>query len=411
MLFAMLKRHRFNREVRCRHRFYAWFNRLVVANIIRARYRFIGERIRKHHHPQLILCNHQSELDPFLLYYVYKAPLYMVANEQIVTNPYYGFLLKHFMNPIPIKKGTIDIKVIRRMRDVIAEGGSVAVFPEANSTYDGLTCSHLHNPGKLAKMLDVELVIYNLRGAYFSNPRWSAFRKHGATRGEIRRVISKSDVESMPLEHLEGLIAENLAVDSYEYQPKPFRGEFIAKGLERLIFFCPKCHHHHVLESRGDRLYCTNCDYEGFYDENGYLSVAGTKYRLHEISRPMIDEYEKYVIENINEKFSESVSVKVCWGDRKRAFYPACSFSLTRDGITIIGKKIDFSIPFDNLRGYGCQQKSKLVFYSYTLPTIIVKFRPSSSIYQYCITMKVFENVKRKGFNNYVYLGHSELSF
>lgn len=173
----MKKCHR-NREVHLRHYFYSWFNRLVVSNIIRKKYQFKGEVIpRKKKTPQLILCNHESELDPFLLYYVYKAPLYIVANEQIVTNPGYGFLLKRFMNPLPIKKGTIDINVIRRMKDVIKEGGSVALFPEGNSSYDSQLSFNLHNPGKLAKLLGVELVVYNLKGAYFNNPRWSEYRK------------------------------------------------------------------------------------------------------------------------------------------------------------------------------------------------------------------------------------------
>ena len=408
----MSKKHYFKREVRIRHHFYAWFNRLVVSNIIRCRYRFKGEKIKKKRgKPQLVFCNHQSELDPFLLYYVYNAPLYIVANEQVVTNPYYGFLLKHFTNPIPIKKGTIDINVIRRMKDAVSEGGSVAVFPEGNSTFDGQPCFHLHNPGKLAKMLGVEVVIYNLQGAYFSNPRWSTFRKHGPTRGLIRKVISQEEVSRLNGEELEKIISESIAVNPYQNNEDTYEGEFIAKGLERLFFFCPKCHNHHSLESRGDRLFCKNCDFEGFYDEKGYLTIEQTPYQLHEIARPMIDEYEKYVLNNLNDTFSEDVDIKVCWGNKWRRPYPACTFSLNRDGITIIGKKIDFSISFDDLRGYGCQQKRKLVLYSYSLPTIIIKMKPMTSIYQYYITLKIFENIKRKGFSNYVYLTHRELGF
>jgi 1-acyl-sn-glycerol-3-phosphate acyltransferase len=407
----MAKKLCFNREVRIRHHFYAWFNRLVVANIIRSKYRFHGEKIKKGGKPQLVFCNHQSELDPFLLYYVYKAPLYIVANEQIVTNPRYGFLLKHFMNPIPIKKGTIDINVIRRMKDIISEGGSVAVFPEANSSFDSQPCFHLHNPAKLAKLLDVELVIYNLRGAYFSNPRWTIFRKKGPTIGQIRRIITKEEVRRLSLDELEAMIEESISIDEYANNPHLYRGKNLAKGLERLVFFCPKCHLHHTLESRDNRLFCINCGFEATYDERGYLTIDNIPFKLHQIARPMIDEYEKYVVQNINEKFTEDVNIKVCWGNRKRGYYPACTFSLTRDGITIIGKKIDFSIPFENLRGYGCQQKNKLVLYSYTLPTIIIVFKPTSSIYQYYITLKIFENIKRKGYHDYVYLTHQQLGF
>ncbi len=408
----MPRKHHFNREVRIRHHFYAWFNRIVVSNIIRAKYRYKGEKIiKKRRTPQLVFCNHQSELDPFLLYYVYKAPIYIVANEQIVTNPYYGFLLKHFMNTIPIKKGTIDINVIRRMKDAIAEGGSVGIFPEGNSTFDAHPCFHLHNPGKLAKMLGIEVVIYNLNGAYFSNPRWSVFRKIGPTKGTIKKIISKEEVAKMSVADLEKEISEGLQVDAYENKENTYSGEFLAKGLERLFFFCPRCHNHHVLESRGETLFCKNCDFEGTYDERGYFHVGEKSYKLYEIAQPMIDEYEKYIIEHVNETFSEDVSIKVCWGNKRRRPYPACTFSLNRDGITIIGKNIDFSIPFEDLRGYGCQQKRKLVLYSYSLPTIIIKMKPMTSIYQYYITLKIFENIKRKGFNNYVYLSHRELGF
>ncbi|MFA5421991.1 MAG: lysophospholipid acyltransferase family protein [Bacilli bacterium] len=408
----MPRKNRFNREVRPRHYFYAWLNRLVVANIIRSKYRYKGEEIVKElHTPHLVLCNHQSELDPFLLYFVYKAPLYIIANEQIVTNPYYGRLLKHFMNTIPIKKGTIDINVIRRMKDVVMEGGSVAVFPEANSTYDGQTCFNLHNPGKLAKLLGVDVIIYNINGAYFSNPRWSAFRKRGPTRGKMRLVISKEEVASTPLEELETIIRKNLSVDPYENDGALFKGDAIAEGLERLFFFCPKCHHHHVLESRGDILFCKNCDFEGKYDERGYLTIDNKPYQLHEIARPMIDEYEKYVIANANEIFSEDVDIKVCWGNKRRRYYAACTFSLNRDGVNIVGKTTDFTIPFSDLRGYGCQQKRKLVLYSYSLPTIIIKMKPTISIYQYYITLKIFENIKKKGIDNYAPLSHRKLSF
>lgn len=408
----MQRKHRFFREVRLRHHFYAWINRLIVSNIIRHKYRFKGEKIRKKRFtPQLVLCNHQSELDPFLLYFVYKAPLYIVANEQILTNPTYGFLLKHFMNPIPIKKGTIDINVIRRMKDVINEGGSVAVFPEANSTFDGQPCFHLHNPGKLAKMLGIEVVIYNLHGAYFSNPRWSALRKFGPTKGVVRKVISAEEIKQTAVDELETIIRESLNVDPYENATAKYRGNFLAEGLERLFFFCPKCHRHHVLESRENYLFCKNCDYKGSYDESGHFFVDDTAYKLHEVARPMIDEYERYVLSNANEIFSEDVDIKVCWGNTRRRYYAACTFSLSRDGITIIGKKVDFTIPFSDIRGYGCQQKRKLVIYSYSLPTIIIKMKPRVSIYQYYITLKIFENIKRKGISNYVPLTYRELGF
>lgn len=215
----------------------------------------------------------------------------------------------------------------------------------------------------------------------------------------------------MGSEELEQLLRDSLTVNPYENNTNPFKGKELAKGLERLIFFCPKCHTHHVLETRDNRLFCNNCDFEGIYDEYGYLHVGDKAYKLHELVRPMIDEYEKYVLSHFDEIFSENVEIKISWGFKRRRFYPACVFSLGSAGITIIGKKINFKIPFDDLRGYGCQQKRKLVFYFYSLPTIIVRLKPSSSIYQYFITLEIFENIKKKGLDNYVYLTHRNLGF
>lgn len=408
----MEKKLRRHKEVRYRHYFFAWFNRLVVANIIRRKYRFKGEVIHKNKKtPQLVLCNHESELDPFLVYYIYKAPLYIVANEQIVTNPKYGFLLKMFMNPLPIKKGTLDINVIRRMKDVIKEGGSIALFPEGNSSYDSQLSFNLHNPGKLAKLLGIELVIYNLKGGYFNNPRWSQYRKKGLTRGKIRLKLSPQQIEVIPLDELEQLIKENLTVDPYENNLGPYKGKMLAVGLERLIFFCPKCHHHHVLATEDNKIFCNNCDFEGMYDEYGYVQIAEQKYKLHDLARPMIDEYEKYVLNHLDETFYEDVEVKISWGLKRRKIYYGCVFSLNSERITIIGKKFDFKIPFEDLRGYGCQQKRKLVFYCYSLPTIIIRLKSNASIYQYFITLRIFEELKKKGVNNYVYLTHRNLGF
>ena len=117
------------------------------------------------------------------------------------------------------------------------------------------------------------------------------------------------------------------------------------------------------------------------------------------------------MLAHINENFSEDVDIKVCWGNKRRHYYAACTFGLNRDGLTIVGKKVDFTIPYSDLRGYGCQQKRKIVLYSYSLPTIIIKMKPKVSIYQYYITIKIFESIKRKGISDYVPLTHRELGF
>ncbi len=407
----MAKKLKLNKEVRLRHHFFAWLNRTVVANIIRSKYNFKGEVIKKRRHtPQLVLVNHQSELDPFFVYYVYKAPIYVVANEQITTNPFYGPLLKAFMNAVPIRKGTMDLKVIRRLKQIVSENGSILLFPEGNSTYDGQLCFHLHNPGKLVKLLNIEVVIYNLQGAYLSNPRWSRFRKKGHTFGLIKRVITKEEIAQYSLEELEKIIKENLDVNPYEINT-PYKGSKIAEGLQRLIFFCPNCLHLDTLETSENVIHCQNCSFEGVYDEFGYLTIKNKKHMLHEVSRPMIDEFEKYLLSNIKMQFNENVATKVCWGKRRRRLYENISFLLNKDGLSLIGKKINFQIPFNKIIGFGCQQKAKLVIYANGIPTLIIRFEKNISIYKYYIVLQIFSELAKKGEENYELLTHTNLSF
>lgn len=397
-------------EVRIRHYFYYLLNRFIVSNIIRLKHRFKGEVIKKkRNEPHLVLINHQSELDPFLIFHIYHAPIYVVANEQITTNPFYGPLLQHFINAVPIRKGTIDLKALRRLKQITKEKGSIMLFPEGNSTYDGQLCAHINNPGKLAKMLQVDVVVYNLNGPYFANPRWSKYRKHNKTYGVIRKVISKEEVNSLPLEKLEEIIKESLTVNPYNLKLL-YKGQKLAEGLERLIFVCPHCLQLDTTFTKNNKLFCSNCQFEATYGEDGYLMFDHKKHQLHELSRPLIDEFEKIIIKNPNLQFNESVSVKVCWSKRRRRLYRHLSFLINQDGLSLVGKKINFQITYPQIIGFGLQQKKKLVVYANGLPTLIIIFPENVSIFKYYIAFHIFTELQKKGVENYELLTHLKLN-
>ena len=64
---------------------------------------------------------------------------YFVMTDDVFSVKYVGKLLQFLLNPIPFKKASTDFTILRTCRQVVSEGGSIAIFPEGNRTYSGKT--------------------------------------------------------------------------------------------------------------------------------------------------------------------------------------------------------------------------------------------------------------------------------
>lgn len=86
--------------------------------------------------PLLILCSHQSFLDPIFAQSWVSRNFHFVARESLWESKVMAALL----NPlfvVPIKQGAGDISAMRRIIAKLKAGCAVCLFPEGSRTWDG----------------------------------------------------------------------------------------------------------------------------------------------------------------------------------------------------------------------------------------------------------------------------------
>ena len=115
----------------------------------------------------LILSNHVTSLDPFMVGLLFKNPLYYMASMDLFQHAFIGKLIKFLVNPIPKEKSKkSDLTAIKSCIKVARENGSICIFPEGNRTVTGKLGNVDKSIVKLAKSLKKPLVFVNIKGGF-----------------------------------------------------------------------------------------------------------------------------------------------------------------------------------------------------------------------------------------------------
>ncbi len=231
--------------------------------------------------PFLLVSNHVTNWDPILAGASFREQVYFVASEHILRSGAAGKLIAWAQDPIPRQKsggaaGTV-LAMMRRLR----QGYNVAVFPEGNRTWDGVTGHFLPSIGKLARTSGASLVTYRLTGGYFASPRWSGdSARRGRMEGRVVKVYSPEELKAMTPAAINEAITRDLHEDAYaraRKNPIRFRGRRLAEHLETLLFLCPRCGSS-ALRSKDDQVRCWKCGFTFRYLPTGFLAGEDLPY-------------------------------------------------------------------------------------------------------------------------------------
>ncbi|MCQ2088281.1 MAG: 1-acyl-sn-glycerol-3-phosphate acyltransferase [Bacilli bacterium] len=218
----------------------------------------------------LVLCNHQTGLDPIYVMMAFNRHLYAVATDTLMSNGFTSKLLSHCFGVIPKKKGIADYDANKKMLQVINEGGSLLLFPEGNRQYAEFQFSFTKSFAKFIKNLKRTVILYNLHGGTGVQPRFTKKKRKGQFYGKIRRVLRYDDYKDMSDEELYELVSEELKIyDSNS--PQKYKSKASAEYLERIFFVCPKCGKVETLYSEGDFIECKECGFKVQYTNNLHL--------------------------------------------------------------------------------------------------------------------------------------------
>ena len=244
----------------------------LAGPVIRRLLRWEGEPIPQVEGPVFLVSNHNTDLDCVLLGLASRRQIYFVATETVARMGLLGKFLMRYFDPILHNKGTVGAGTSRAILSRIRAGYGVALFPEGNRSFNGLTCPIPPATGKLIRLSGATLVTYRLTGGYFTTPRWGRGLRRGRIRGRVMGVYPPEQLRAMAPEEVQAAVERDLQTDAYAEQreePVAFRSRHGAEYLESTLFLCPHCGKIGTLQSAGDRLSCRDCGRTLIYTPTG----------------------------------------------------------------------------------------------------------------------------------------------
>ena len=346
-----------------RHRILYKIIRAIGKPIVCSVFHYRCESLKDVEGPYLLLANHTTDVDSAFLGIASPRHTYLVATENITRFKFWGKILLYVFGPIIHYKGMHGIRTTRQMLRKLKNGCCVAMFPEGNRTFNGVTCPIPPVTGQLARSCGAKLVTYRIKGGYFMSPRWHKGDRKGKVWGEIAGVYTPEQLKAMSAEEVNMAIERDLFVDAYEEQKKVryrYKGQDIAETLESTLFLCPKCNQIGHLHSQGNRFFC-DCGYEAVYDEYGSLNETGGKVTtVTELDKAQQAYLEQLCKDSAGKViFSDSISEEYINEDHVKVEAKEVELKAYPDAFEMDGERLSF----DDIEAIAISERNTLMIH------------------------------------------------
>lgn len=223
----------------------------------------------KRHENVLIMSNHQTNIDGLIINCSFNRYIYPVVTNSFFSSKWSKFL-GYMLGMVSKKKGLVDIDCTQTMFKIIEEGGSVLLFLEGNRTYAEFQYYIAPTTAKMIKKAGIPLIIYNITGGTGTSPRWGKKRRAGKMKCFVKARLEPEQYMAMSDTELNKFVADNLRVYDSESGNK-YKTDARAECMERMFFYCPKCHSFETIYSKGNYVYCKKCDFKAEFKEDLHL--------------------------------------------------------------------------------------------------------------------------------------------
>jgi 1-acyl-sn-glycerol-3-phosphate acyltransferase len=118
----------------------------------------------------LLVCNHQSYLDPVFLGAQMRRQITFVAKSELFAPPGLGWLIR-MLNTLPVRRGEADVSAIKEALRRVEEGQILAMFPEGTRSTHGGLLPIQPGIGLMIKRTDAPVIPAVVDGAWRAWPR------------------------------------------------------------------------------------------------------------------------------------------------------------------------------------------------------------------------------------------------
>lgn len=274
-------------------------------------------KAQKKNGAMLVVCNHLSAYD-FIHFSaaMYGAPLnFVVAENMMYSMPIFAKLLSGY-HAITKKQYFADIHCIMNIKKYLDAGISVLICPEGKVAADGVTGAIAPSIARLVQWLGYPVGVVKMKGASLARPKWAynlRFIRRGKVYSECDMLLTAQESKSLSKDEIYDKIVGALDHNEHKWQVENgvrFVGRRYAEGLERLLYYCPKCGAEFANRTHGDRMVCSVCGNEVKYTFNGQILPVGE----NSVSLDRIDLWyakQREIVEKEVEQGGFSISDKV----------------------------------------------------------------------------------------------------
>ena len=365
---AKEKKKKKQKWIKFRHRIVWSLALCALYPYTRIKYRIkIKKYKEKKKRPLVVLFNHQTALDQFIVGSGLRGPVYFVASEDLFSNGKISRLLEWAIAPIPIKKQATDARAVLNCMRVMKEGGTLALSPEGNRTFSGKTEYIKPAIVGLVKSLKAPLVLYRIEGGYGVHPRWSDVIRRGKSRAYAYKVIEPEEYKAMSDDELYKEIVEGLYVNE-GCLDTPYKHKRLAEYLERAYYVCPHCGLTEFVSDK-DIFTCKKCGVTVRYCKDKTLQAVKGEWPF----RFTTDWYD-YQTDYINALDSVARADELLYTDRAKFSevklydnkYPIAENAEIRlygGKIVVLAGEETFEFPFDKVSTVSVLGKNKVNIY------------------------------------------------
>ena len=226
-------------------------------------------------HPYLLLCTHHAFMD----FKVTTKTIFPHGGTYVVAID--GFIhregIMRQVGCISTRKFLSDTKLVRNlMYSINVLKQTAIIYPEARYSICGTTAILPPSLGKLAKLLNVPVVVLNMHGHYLNSSVWNLKDKGMPVTADMTQIVTQDEIGVISTDEINQRIHDAFQYDEYQYQldkgllnKDPKRCE----GIEPVLYKCPHCKEEGKMEARGTILTCKACGKSYEYQENGEIKA------------------------------------------------------------------------------------------------------------------------------------------
>ena len=352
----------------------------------------------------LILANHSSALDPFLLAAFFRRPVQYVISDSQIRSRFLSLALG-LVGVIPKTKVVADLDTVKKIVAVKRQNGIIGIFPEGQTTWDGHALPIVKSTEKLVKSLKIPVYVAQRKGAYFTWPRWSPKFRRGEVCITFQRVFTPEKLRRMTTDEIGETLKNALDVDAFGYQRRAgirYQSGRRAEYLERALFACPTCRSIATLHSHRSRLTCRSCGYSVHFNAWGFFEPRSGPLHFETIRdwnvwqldhyRTVIDDYMRTEAANASPApllREPEVMVKEGYKALPLKHIGVGPMELVGDSIVIsleTGDRIEF--PIHSIEGINVQNNEHLEFYLYNNLYRITTVSPRGNTYKWDLAVR-----------------------